>query len=294
MKPSRAEKIVDILWLAASVLFGVSGICLVSFSGPGSASLNAICLCVVAITYLPIVGGGIIGWILSHKRIAIERSEQRRLALEAVELPDLAQLDTSHAILALIWTIDYKTHARLVVVYNLSRVLSWMNFGLTGIMCTWAVYILYGVHGYGTLAGIFVAFSLTVGLLQQLALAQSVRRLFPFAAPRQNMALVLDKEGLHQIFGHSVVDLAWPDLKKFREFRGFVLYFKSGLMMFNSGLSTPIPNGAFRSRADAKAFVAAANALKKGQPLPAYDWSAYKPEVPVTVLEGVWPPSIKT
>jgi len=94
--------------------------------------------------------------------------------------------------------------------------------------------------------------------------------------PMQNLALVLDNAGMHYIFGKEVVSYASETLRDAQEVWGSVYLVRSdGERM--------IPNFAFHSRKDAKAFVAAVVALRGRQAVPGYNWSAYNPGSPEAV-----------
>ena len=223
---------------------------------------------------------------LAGKRNKGKAPAQVAILSESVNPPAVHVAFRPVSILALAWTSDYKSSLRQSVNQVFLRPSMWLSWSVTGVIFTLLFPgfdstsdpSFYVNHLEAFMAGVAVSSVITC-----VGLAFSMRKHFPANAPVQHVGLIVDPGGLRSIIGAKSYSYRWDVIGKVRNVGGAVLYQRHGVLSL-------IPDYAFRSNGDCKAFVATLDALKKGLPPPPYDWSAYVPVAPSS--EGVWPPPI--
>jgi len=272
--------------LGGFVLVLVSGIFYVYSSTEYSSPVNSY-------SYLGIVGfwigyalfsaGSFIGVRLTKQRAAAIRKEQLEIFQEAITPPSLEGLDLSEAILMLNWTADFKTSMRLNARYLGSSPMTWISFSILGIVFAVIAAFCFGRTNYPAIL-VWFAGGVTLSMVFRYNTVRKFLDLyFPDKSAARNTALIVDKEGLREVVGRTVKIYPWSAVSTAKEIRGLAL-------IGRGGEARMVPDYAFQSREDAKAFVSTIIALKDGKPAPPYDWSAYQ-QTPA-VAEGVWPPPI--
>ena len=231
------------------------------------------------------IGSSIALYFMTRKRSATQQSAQNAIRSQSTSPPAVHAAYRSTSILALVWTMTYRN----AVWQNAKQIFiqprSWITFAVTGVI--FALFFggydtsdpsFYTSHIEAFMAGL--AISAVVGVVQ-IAIYQ--RKHFPANASVQHLGLILEPTGIRSVIGNKVYSYPWDVIGSVRSLGGTVLYQRHGIYVL-------IPEYAFRSIRDGKAFVATVDALKKGLPPPPYDWTAYVPHAPST--EGIWPPPI--
>ena len=278
-QPSLAEKIAA--WAVfASILILIAG--LLAWK-EALQPVSSIGFCAFIGGYFVLLAAILTRNLLSRKRIALVHESNARLVKESASLPDFTKLDTSLAIVSLLWTLDYKAYRKISLVYytrNWKSVICPVFLGgFTLLIC----YLLLGIRNPLGLSACFLAGAFLLVAMVQANHVRALRRHFPKEAKVHSVALILDPAGMHYIAGSIVIDLPWDKLKSIRETGSIIVLLHSDGTRF-------IPSFAFHSPEDIKPFVQTALALKGGNAPPVHDWSSYKAESPV--VEGVWPPAI--
>lgn len=203
--------------------------------------------------------------------------------IEATNLPVAGEAYNTNSILYLTWTVDYARSLELNLRCVLFNPLLWLGILVWGLMLA-VLSPLYFPHYTVSIlmrCAFFLLGAIIGALIRIWRISGALRKIFGPASPVQNYALVVNLDGIAFIIGNTKVDFPWPVIGRTWETNGMVLYQRNKQI----GL---IPDYAFRSRSDSKAFVATVNAMKKGLPPPDHDWSTYIP-VDHTPTD-VWPP----
>jgi len=182
---------------------------------------------------------------------------------------------------------------RRSVLQNCKQVLlqpsTWLSNSLLGFYFAWAFPWAFAPFASSSeilsrCIAFLVGYAISIGL-SLAVLAFRLTKNFPSHARVQHLALIVEPDGVRSVLGSKQIMYPWSTIGKVKNLAGLVLYKRHGVLCL-------IPDFAFQSRADTKAFVATLNALKMGLPPPPHDWSGYVP-VEQPAVEGVWPPPIK-
>jgi hypothetical protein len=223
-------------------------------------------------------------WWLARKRTHnVEPASAVMVAANSLPVP--AEAFNKDSVLYLSWSVDYNSSLKLNW-----RLLSfhrnvWIGASVAALVVLGLSFLLYPhpplpilVRLIAMLLG--VAMNLLVLFVQ---VTGNLRKTFGPLIPIQSYGLVINPDQLVFLIGDNRFNFPWEVIGRTWESAGIVAY--------ERGKDTDlIPNYAFRSRDDAKAFLATVNALKMGLPPPEHDWSAYVPSE--HAVDGVWPPSL--
>ena len=273
-----------VVTLSAYVVYVASG-ALIAWSVHAFAGrytlLGVVCF---VLSYLVLAVYGLAANGVGPKKLAAMRAEQRAIFPEAIKLPDLTGVDMSRSLLTLSWSADAKTSKWQNIECQCNTFGTWISLSLPTIFVLVVVGCFLGLSNF-PLLGIAAFVSLgSTALVRYGAVQRTTDIYYPVQGAVRHAAFIVDPDGIREIKGKSVQRSGWDSVAWAREVKGKVL-------LANGQEVRMIPDFAFDSRADAKAFVATIIALKYGSPLPEYDWSNYVPRVTGSV--AVWPPAIQ-
>ena len=234
------------------------------------------------------LGVGICGYFMTGLTYYSTKARERRKARarhmqEGIKPPDLSKADPTQTILTIKWSIGIKQYRLLSLRWLQLQRSTWVwlfGYGLYSAICgafafgrsnipaiTLSFWVGIAIYAYGMYNWI----QWSVGLLERVG------------ASIFQTALAIEVAGIREIVGSTTRLTNWTDVQRASCNGGIVVITR---------LEQPylIPDYAFGSREDAKAFVATIICLKNGLKLPVYDWSGYS--FASHSIEGVWPPPI--
>jgi hypothetical protein len=290
--PSRTEtillKVFNGCIATACICVAVMAVCAKTM--PGSFSTRfGIALMITMLSFavtcaLAVIPISIVRWWLAHNRNA-NVGPAPVLILAANALPVPADAFNEESVLYVSWSIDYKSSVKLNCRWLLFHRNVWIGSSVSALTVLGLSFLLYPSPPLPILVRLV---AVLVGIAADLfarfsQVTSNLRKTFGPLTPIQSYGLVVNPDQIVFLVGDSRFNFPWKIIGRTWEATGIVLYQRNKEV----GL---IPDYAFRSRDDAKAFVATVNALKNGLPRPEYDWSAYVPTE--NTSSGVWPPPV--
>lgn len=264
------------MWIVGSVFA-----CFPQIAG-GGVTLRVVAILVAVSGYAGLLVLSVINSRKIRKLVTERRAETAQMMEQSLYPPALSKYKRPDSVITLEWTIDYKTCLRCFVSVFLYTPSVLVSAALVGFFFAILLSSICHLTNWGVIAAVFLAGAGLTYLLRYNRICRVTKPLFQTSTVNQSMALIMDPDGFRELIGSIEKVYPWDMVMR-------VWLAKGNAAIIRDSAVRIVPHFAFHSREDAVAFAAQANALKKGMPLPAHDWSSYSPQEPVN--DGVWPPA---